>query len=88
MQCVKLAIIHELDLDEVKMTTLGKFDRRLGGGFEEIIYELRIVGRASRREVEGMLRDAEKMCFAHNTLKKAVQVKLKAWYNGEPLPLE
>lgn len=83
MQCVKLAMIHRLDLDELSMTAVGRFDRRLGGGFEEIVYELRVRGRAPRSAVEGMIRDAERMCITYNTLRRCLKLRLRVWYNGE-----
>mgnify|MGYP001626194997 CR=1 FL=1 len=87
MQCVKLTIVNQLALNDVKMSAIGRFDRRRGGGFEEIIYELRITGSEPREKVVEMVREAEKMCYASNTLKHSVKMRVRLWYNNEQLPL-
>ena len=43
----------------------------MGGSFKEIIYDLRISSEASRKTILDLSREAERMCYAHNTLSKA-----------------
>lgn len=85
MQCVKLAAARGLNLSSISITAVGRFDRRLGSGFKEIIYELRIEGEEPEEAVLKMLEDAERMCFTHNTLKKCLSLRVKVSYNGAPL---
>ena len=85
MQLVKVAAYRSLRVDEVGLTCVGRFDRRVGEGFREIIYEVKIKGEADVDEVREMVREAEDMCFAHNTLRKALETRLKLYYNGSLL---
>jgi len=85
MQCAKLAITRALEIDRLSITAVGRFDRRLDMGFREIVYDLRVEGKAGDEEGVRMLLDAERMCFTHNTLKKCVPLKVRLFYNDRLL---
>lgn len=70
-QYAVLAIARDVPIDDLKITARGHFDRVLGGSFKEIIYDLRISSEAARETILNLSREAERMCYAHNTLSKA-----------------
>jgi len=70
-QYAVLAIARDVPIDDLAVTARGHFDRVLGGSFKEIIYDLRISSEASRETILDLSREAERMCYAHNTLSKA-----------------
>jgi len=65
------AIYRGIDLEEVEMTARGHFNRRLGGAFTEIIYDLRLSSPAPKEAILSLAKEAEEMCYAHQTLKRA-----------------
>ncbi len=82
MQCVKVAGYRMIDVDDVEVTCVGRFDRRVGEGFREIVYEVKVKGAEDLAKVREMVSEAERMCFAHRTLSKAVKTRLRLYYNG------
>ena len=70
-QYAVLAIVREIPLEEMELTARGHFDRRLGGAFKEVVYDLRVKSPASKDAILDMSREAERMCYVHNTLKRA-----------------
>ncbi len=82
MQCVKVAGYRMIDVDDVEVTCVGRFDRRVGGGFREIVYDVRVRGGEDPAKVKEMVSEAERMCFAHRTLSKAVRTRVRIYYNG------
>jgi len=65
------AIYRGVTLEDVGMAARGHFDRRMGGAFTEIIYDLRVTSPSSKEDILSLAREAEEMCYAHQTLKKA-----------------
>ena len=65
------AIYRGVTLEDVEMAARGHFDRRMGGAFTEIIYDLRVTSPSSKEDILSLAREAEEMCYAHQTLKKA-----------------
>ena len=80
------AVYRGVELQEVELTARGHFDRRLGGAFTEIIYDLRLTSPSPKAAVIELSKEAEAMCYAHNTLKKAgVKMVTNVVLNGERL---
>jgi uncharacterized OsmC-like protein len=80
------AIYRGVRLEEVEMAARGHFDRRMGGAFKEIIYDLRLTSPSARKDILSLAREAEEMCYAHQTLKKAgVKMITNIFLNGEPI---
>ncbi len=80
------AIYRGIRLDELEMTARGHFDRRMGGSFNEIIYDVRLASKSPGPTVASLVKEAEEMCYAHNTLKKAgVKVTTNVFLNGKLL---
>jgi uncharacterized OsmC-like protein len=80
------AVYRDVKLEGVELAARGHFDRRMGGAFEEIIYDLRLTSPASREDVLSLAREAEEMCYAHQTLRKAgVKMTTNIFLNGKPI---
>jgi uncharacterized OsmC-like protein len=85
-QYAVLAIDRGVRFEEFEMTARGHFNRKLGGAFNEIVYELKISSRASAGKILGISKEAERMCYAHNTLRKAgVKMVTKINLNGNEI---
>jgi uncharacterized OsmC-like protein len=77
------AVFRGIRIDSFEMTARGHFDRRIGGAFSDMVYDLKISSPASRESVLALSEEAEKMCYAHNTLKNAgVKMTTNIFLNG------
>jgi len=80
------AIYRGITLEDVEMAARGHFDRRMGGAFKEIVYDLRLTSPSSKEDILSLAREAEEMCYAHQTLKKAgVKMTTNLFLNGMPI---
>ena len=78
------AVYREVKLEGIELTARGHFDRRMGGSFTEIVYDLRLMSPSSEEAVVSLSREAEDMCYAHQTLMKAgVKVTTNLFLNGK-----
>jgi len=80
------AIYRGVKLEGVELSARGHFDRTMGGSFKEIIYDLRLTSPASKESILSLAKEAEGMCYAHQTLKKAgVNMTTNILLNGEQI---
>ena len=80
------ALFRDVKLDAFEITARGHFDRRIGGAFSDMVYDLKISSPASREQILSLAKEAEEMCYAHNTLKKAgVKMVSNIFLNGEKI---
>ncbi len=80
------AVYRDIKIDRFEITARGHFDRRMGGAFSDMVYDVRISSAATREQILSLAREAEEMCYAHNTLKKAgVKMISNIFLNGEPV---
>ena len=78
------AIYRGVALEAVEMVARGHFDRRIGGAFKEIIYDLRLTSPSSKEDILDLAKEAEEMCYAHQTLGKAgVKLTTNIFLNGK-----
>jgi uncharacterized OsmC-like protein len=84
-QLAKLSMLGELQIDSLSVTARGHFERKLEGAFTDLIYDVRITGTEGDARVEKLCRDAERQCFASNTLRKAIDLVTNVDYNGRRL---
>jgi uncharacterized OsmC-like protein len=84
-QYAKLAIAKDVPLKSMRAVARGHFDRRVGGAFNEMIYEIAIESPADEGSIRTIAREAELMCYAHNTLKKSVRMQTNLTLNGKRL---
>lgn len=85
-QYAKLAIARDVPLTSMKAIARGHFDRRVGGAFTDMIYEIEIESPAEEDAIKEIAHEAESMCFAHNTLKNVVRMQTNLTLNGKLLP--
>lgn len=80
------AIFRGVKLEDVEISARGHFDRRLGGAFTEIIYDLKLTSPAPKEAIVSVAEEAEKMCYAHQTLRKAgVKMTTNIFLNGKAI---
>jgi uncharacterized OsmC-like protein len=80
------AIYRDIKLDSFEIAARGHFDRRMGGAFSDMVYDLKISSPASKKQILSLAKEAEEMCYAHNTLKKAgVKMVSNIFLNGEKI---
>ena len=80
------AVYRGIKFDSFEITARGHFDRRMGGAFSDMVYDLRISSAAPKEQILSLAKEAEEMCYAHNTLKKAgVKMVSNIFLNGEPV---
>jgi putative redox protein len=85
-QFLTAAIYRGVDLQDVEMIARGHFNRKLGGSFSDIVYDLRLKSSSPKEEIRSLAKEAEKMCYAHQTLKKAgVKMTTNVILNGKPV---
>lgn len=84
-QYAKLAIAKSVPLASMKAVARGHFDRRMGGAFTDMIYDITIESPATEDAIRGIAREAESMCYAHNTLEKTVHMQTILTLNGKRL---
>lgn len=84
-QYAKLAIAKDVPLKSMKAVARGHFDRRIGGAFRDMVYEIAIESHADEEAIIAIAREAELMCFAHNTLKNVVRMETRLTLNGKRL---
>jgi len=84
-QLAKLSMLAELKIDSLSITARGHFDRTMEGAFTDMIYDVKITGTEGDARVEKLCRDAERQCFASNTLRKAIDLVTNVDYNESRL---
>ena len=85
-QYAMLAMGRDLPL-QGELSARATFDRRLGGAFETIDYDIRLESTASEDEIRRLSKEALGMCFANNTLRRAgVKITANLFLNGKPIP--
>ena len=68
------------------LSAKANFDRRLGGSFEAIEYEIKLESTASMDEISRISKEALGMCYANNTLRRAgVSITANVSLNGKPI---
>jgi len=81
-QYMKLAEEKGIQIDSMKTIARGHFDRRIGGAFTDIEYDINMRSPCNTDQMKSLTDEAEAMCYAHNTLKKAVLMKTSVTLNG------
>jgi len=87
-QYAKLAIAENVTPKSIRATARGHFDRRIRGAFEDVIYEIEIESPASEDTNRKIAREAELMCYAHNTLKKSVHMQTNLSLNWKSIKFQ
>ncbi len=84
MQYARLATAKNIPLDQLEMTARAHFERRIRGSFTEAIYDVKIQSREDEARIVALSKEAEDMCFVHQTLLKAgVRMTTNVSLNGK-----
>lgn len=68
------------------MSARASFERSLGGAFDAFEYDIRLESTASEDEIRRLAKEALRMCYANNTLKRAgVKITTNLFLNGKPV---
>ncbi len=68
------------------LSARANFDRRLGGSFESIEYDIKLESTAPADEILRISKEALGMCYANNTLRRAgVIITAIVSLNGKPV---
>lgn len=86
-QYAKLALEKGVQIESMKAIARGHFDRRIGGAFKDVIYDVDIRSPATPESIVSLAHEAESMCYVHNTLKRTVQMQTNLTLNGSPVGL-
>jgi len=83
MQWAKIAVIEGLNIDNLEATVRGHTDRRIDGYFTDFVFDIRFEGDESEERIKQVAKESERLCFVHNTLKRAVPVITNIVMNGK-----
>jgi uncharacterized OsmC-like protein len=83
MQWAKLAVIENLDIDNLEATVRGHTDRRIDGYFTDFVFDVRMDGKETEEKIKQVAKESERLCFVHNTLKRAVPCVTNIVMNGK-----
>ena len=85
-QYLKLAKEKKVEISSMNTIARGHFDRRVGGAFTDIEYNIKIESPSDTGTIKAIAAEAETMCYAHNTLKKTVAMKTRLTLNNSLVP--
>ncbi len=83
MQWAKIAVIENLDIDNLEATVRGHTDRRIDGYFTDFVFDIRMDGKETGEKIKQVAKESERLCFVHNTLKRAVPCITNIVMNGK-----
>ena len=84
-QYAMLAMGKDLPLQGT-LSAKATFDRRIGGAFEAIDYDVKLESTASEDEISRLSNEALGMCYANNTLRRAgVKITANLFLNGKQI---
>ena len=85
-QIAKVTIMNNLKIDTLEMTARAHVDlAKPGGHMTDVVYDVRLTGSETKENLIGMLKEAEGMCFVHQTLKRAVPLTSNISLNGSDI---
>ena len=80
------AVYRGIDLRGFEIAARGHFNRKIGGYFTDIFYDLKLTSQSSKDAILTLAREAEEMCYAHQTLKRAgVKMTTNIFLNGSQI---
>jgi len=82
-QFARTIIIRDLKIDSLEMTARAHYDMAKNREFLDFIYDVRLIGSETRENVSELMHEAERRCFVHQTLKKALPLTTNVYLNGE-----
>jgi uncharacterized OsmC-like protein len=79
------ASVWRISLQELEVSTIGRYLAIGGHGFDQIDYEVRIASSDPADKIKRLASAAAGDCYVTNTLKRSCKVSGKVFLNGEPL---
>lgn len=79
--CARAIASYDTQVESLKMTVLGRFERVNTHAFTEIQYDLRLEGPLDSLSAVQLVKLAERECFVHNTLRRAVPLTGRVYLN-------
>jgi uncharacterized OsmC-like protein len=83
MQYASLAMEKELPIENIRLMVRAHTIREKPRAFTDMIFEVRIDGRASVEQIQNLAQDASANCFVENTLAKAIPLTTVVFLNDE-----
>ncbi|MHB8566334.1 MAG: OsmC-related (seleno)protein [Nitrososphaerales archaeon] len=81
-QFARSIMIRDLKVDDLEMTARAHYDMAKTRDFTDFIYDVHLSGKESKENVLELLYEAERRCFVHQTLKKAIPLTTNVFLNG------
>ena len=81
-QFARVIMIRDLKIDDLEITARAHYDMAKTRDFIDFIYDVRLKGSETDENVKGLLLEAEKRCFTHKTLGKAIPMTSNVSLNG------
>jgi uncharacterized OsmC-like protein len=81
-QIIKLAMARRLALDTIKGSVRAHVHYAVDGGLSDFVYDINMTGSEAADAVKTLALDAERYCYVHVTLKRAVPLTLRVFLNG------
>lgn len=81
-QIARVVMIKNHSIDDIEMIARAHWDRANAREFTDMIYDIRLTGSESKERAIELLHDAEKRCFTHRTLSRAIPMTSNVYLNG------
>lgn len=85
MQWAKLAMIKNLNLDNLRAIVRGHTNGAIDGYFTEFIFDISVDSLESEEKIKQVAQESERFCFVHNTLKRGVRCITNVSLNGRSI---
>jgi uncharacterized OsmC-like protein len=72
-----------LNVDDLEAIVRGHTDRRIDGYFTDFVFDIRMKGSESEDRIKDVAQESERLCFVHNTLKRAVPITTNVMLNSK-----
>lgn len=81
-QFIKLAMARRLAIENVRGSVRAHVHYAVDGDLSDFVFDVHVEGTESHETIETLARDAERYCYVHATLKRAVPLTVRVFLNG------
>lgn len=82
-QWAKLAVIENLKIEDLRAIIRGHTETGIDGYFTDFVFDVFLTGTESEDRIKEVAHESERLCFIHNTLKRAAPCLTNVSYNGK-----